>query len=318
MYFIESNTHRIKQLAATLGFDDCGIAKAQRLDDDARRLEAWLNQGHHGKMGYMANHFEKRIDPTRLVDGAKSVITLVLNYFPKQSIDLGGFKIARYAYGDDYHDVIRAKLRTFMQCIEDEIGPVAGRGFVDSAPVLERAWAVKSGLGWVGKNGNLIMKGKGSYFFIATLIVDLELQPDDFFATDHCGRCSQCIDACPTQAILPNKTIAANQCISYFTIELKEAFTGNEPAWNDWVFGCDICQEVCPWNRFSQAHQTSNFNVNERLFEWQKQTNTSSISLITSEWFSFVFKNSPLKRSGYDRFMRNIDHVLQKNNKALQ
>lgn len=317
MNFIESNTYRIKQWAISLGFDDCGIAKAQRLDEDARRLEAWLNQGHHGMMGYMANHFEKRIDPTQLVEGAKSVITLVLNYFPKQNIELGGFKIARYAYGEDYHDVIRAKLRSFMQLINDEIGPVQGRGFVDSAPVLERAWAVKSGLGWVGKNGNLIMKGSGSYFFIATLIVDLELNPDDAFATDHCGRCTRCIDACPTQAILPNKTIVANQCISYFTIELKEAFLGNEPAWHDWIFGCDVCQEVCPWNRFSQAHKTPSFNPSASLLALQNDLQSLPLTSLSYESFSLVFKQSPLKRAGYDRFMRNLDHISQKNNNQI-
>ncbi|MBU3677869.1 MAG: tRNA epoxyqueuosine(34) reductase QueG, partial [Chitinophagaceae bacterium] len=267
-------------------------------------------------MGYMANHFEKRIDPTRLVEGAKSVITLVLNYYPNQSIDLGGFKIARYAYGDDYHDIIRAKLRTFMQCINEDITPVHGRGFVDSAPVLERAWAVKSGLGWVGKNGNLILKGKGSYFFVATLIIDLALKPDPAFDTDHCGRCTQCIDACPTQAILPNKTIAAHQCISYFTIELKEAFSGNEPKWNDWIFGCDICQEVCPWNRFSTSHQTMEFEPNSELIDLKIKYTRTPLTELSHLDFSSVFKKSPLKRAGYDRFMRNIDHVLQKNNMA--
>lgn len=306
MNFIELNTRKVKQLASTLGFDDCGIAKATQLDDDARRLEAWLNKGYHGQMAYMANHFEKRVDPRKLVEGAQSVITLVLNYYPKETLELGGLKIARYAYGNDYHDFIRAKLRTFLNLIDDEIGPVQGRGFVDSAPVLERAWAVKSGLGWVGKNGNLIMKGRGSFFFIATLIVDLALVSDAPFQTDHCGRCTQCIDACPTQAILPNKTIAANQCISYYTIELKEAFTGKEPAWDDWVFGCDICQEVCPWNRFSAQHNSPELSPNKTLLEFQIK---GGFDKITPAVFNEVFKHSPLKRTGFNRLMRNIHHL---------
>jgi epoxyqueuosine reductase len=299
------HTQMVKQLSRSLGFDFCGIAEAVQLTDDARRLESWLSKGYNGKMGYMANHFDKRIDPRKLVDGAKSVITLLMNYYPGDEIAMGPFKIARYAFGDDYHDVIRAKLRTLLQLLSDQVGPVYGRGFVDSAPVLERAWAVRSGLGWVGKNGNLIRKGSGSYFFIATLIVDLPLVPDDAITTDYCGSCTRCIDACPTQAILPGKEIQANQCISYYTIELKEAFNEQVPPWNDWMFGCDICQEVCPWNRFSVQHQTTAFDIKAPLLtlkenEWR---------VLSIDQFASFFKNSALNRTGYQNLMRNMKHI---------
>jgi epoxyqueuosine reductase len=295
----------VKQLALSLGFDFCGIAKAVQLDEDARRLESWLTKGHHGKMGYMANHFEKRIDPRKLVDGAKSVVTLLLNYYPGHEVEVGPFKVSRYAFGDDYHDVIRSKLRTLLQQLTDQVGPVNGRGFVDSAPVMERAWAVRSGLGWVGKNGNLIRKGSGSYFFIATLVIDLPLTPDIMHATDHCGTCTRCIDACPTNAILPGKTIQANQCISYYTIELKEEFTKQVPTWQDWMFGCDICQEVCPWNRFSQPHHTDAFAIQMPFLTFNKMEWMS----LTEDCFNDFFKNSPLKRTGYQNLMRNIKHI---------
>ncbi|HMR83554.1 MAG TPA: tRNA epoxyqueuosine(34) reductase QueG, partial [Niabella sp.] len=250
---IDNHTLFIKQTSKILGFDYCGIARAEPLSEDARKLEAWLNKGMHGQMKYMENYFDLRIDPTKLVPGAKSVITLLLNYFPGQHQSSEAPQIAKYAYGNDYHEVIRAKLNEFLFVIREKLGDIQGRGFVDSAPVLERTWARKSGLGWVGKNGNLINKESGSFFFIATLITDLELIPDDPFAKDFCGTCTKCIDACPTGAILPGKVIDGSRCISYFTIELKEMLLPDEMKgrFSNWMFGCDTCQDVCPWNRFS-------------------------------------------------------------------
>jgi epoxyqueuosine reductase len=295
-------TRQIKDKAYELGFTYVGVAKAEQLVDDAFRLEKWLNQNHHGKMSYMANHFDKRIDPTKLVDGAKSVITLMLNYFPEQLQPNSTYKIAKYAYGEDYHFVIRKKLNELLQFINETIGEVNGRGFVDSAPVLERAWAVKSGLGWVGKNGNLISKQSGSFFFLATLIIDFELEYDLPYLKDYCGTCTKCIDSCPTNAILPNKEINGSQCISYYTIELKDALIETDRKWNDWIFGCDICQDVCPWNRFSSPHQIHEFNpiraiITNHTEEWDE---------IEEQTFKNLFKNSPLKRTGFTNFIRNI------------
>lgn len=302
------NTTIIKQKALELGFDYCGIAKAERLDDDARRLENWLSNEYHGKMAYMANHFDKRVDPRLLVEGAKSVITLMLNYFPQEELTEGRYKISKYAYGEDYHLVIREKLNHLLDCIRHEIGEVSGRGFVDSAPVLERAWAVKSGLGWVGKNGNLISKKSGSFFFLATLILDLELQYDEPFHTDHCGSCTRCIDACPTNAILPNKVVNGSQCISYFTIELKEAFSEQTPVWEDWIFGCDVCQDVCPWNRFSKPHANKRFDLSDALSRQHRE----DFNHISQEIFSKVFSGSAVKRSKFDFFRRNLDWASKK------
>ncbi len=244
----------IKRIAAETGFDYCGIARAEPLDEDARRLERWLNKGMHGSMGYMENHFDMRVDPGKLVPGAKSVITLLLNYLPDREQAHPIPKISKYAYGNDYHEVIKSKLKCLLQSIKDNIGEVNGRGFVDSAPVLERSWAVKSGLGWIGKNGNLLTRKAGSFFFIATLIVDLELEYDDPFAKDYCGTCRKCIDACPTAAIGEDKVVDGSKCISYFTIELKDSLIPVEMKgkFDDWMFGCDTCQDVCPWNRFSK------------------------------------------------------------------
>jgi epoxyqueuosine reductase len=295
-------TRQIKDKAHEMGFTYVGVAKAEQLVDDAFRLEKWLNQHYHGKMSYMANHFDKRIDPTKLVDGAKSVITLMLNYFPKQLQPNTTYKIAKYAYGEDYHFVIRKKINELLLFISDTIGEVSGRGFVDSAPVLERAWAVKSGLGWVGKNGNLISKQSGSFFFLATLIIDFELEYDLPYLKDYCGTCTKCIDSCPTNAILPNKEINGSQCISYYTIELKDALIETDRKWNDWIFGCDICQDVCPWNRFSSPHQIQEFNpiraiITNHTEEWDE---------IEEQTFKNLFKNSPLKRTGFTNFIRNI------------
>lgn len=242
------HTTLIKSFAAQLGFDFCGIAKAVKLDADAKRLESWLNKGFNGSMQYMENHFELRIDPAKLVPGAKTVITLLLNYLPSAKQNAESPKISKYAYGNDYHEVIRSKLKLLMQYIKEHIGEINGRGFVDSAPVLERSWAQKSGLGWIGKNGNLINKKSGSFFFIATLISDLKLDYDDAFAKDYCGSCTKCIDHCPTNAILLGKVIDGSKCISYFTIELKDALIPDnmKGQFDNWMFGCDVCQDVCP------------------------------------------------------------------------
>jgi epoxyqueuosine reductase len=300
------HTRIVKEIATAMGFDACGIAVARRLDDDARRLENWLSKGYHGEMTYMENHFDMRVDPTVLVPGAKSVITLLYNYFPEQKQDSQLPQVAKYAYGNDYHTVIRDRLKAFLAKLRASIGEIEGRGFVDSAPVLERAWAVKSGLGWVGKNGNLINKKKGSFFFIATLITDLELLPDQPLVQDYCGTCTKCIDACPTDAILPNKEIAANQCISYFTIELKQALLPKsfEGKSDNWIFGCDICQDVCPWNRFSQPHQEQSFSPTNGILSFTIEDWLS----IEKTAFNTIFKESPLKRAKWEGIQRNVNN----------
>jgi epoxyqueuosine reductase len=274
------------------------------LDEDARRLEKWLQQGMHGKMKYMENHFDLRIDPTRLVPGARSVITMLMNYFPTERQAQEAPKIATYAWGKDYHFVIKSKLQQLLAELQEKIGAIAGRGFVDSAPVLERSWALRSGLGWVGKNGNLINKKSGSFFFIATLITDLVLEYDDPFAKDYCGSCTRCIDACPTDAILPDKTIAAHQCISYYTIELKDQLLPSEAQgkMDGWMFGCDTCQTVCPWNRFSTpGHEPAFAPLPEIL-----NLSTREWMTMTEEKFKKTFSDSPLMRPGYKGIMRNL------------
>jgi len=300
-------SHTIKQVAERLGFDHCGIAKAVVLEDDARRLESWLNKGMHGGMQYMEHYFDMRIDPSKLVPDAKSVITLLLNYFPIQQQKPGVPKIAKYAYGKDYHEVIREKLKSFLAEIKLSIGEVNGRGFVDSAPVLERSWAQKTGLGWIGKNGNLINKQSGSFFFIATLIVDIELEYDDAYAKDYCGTCTKCIDSCPTDAILSDKVIDGSKCISYFTIELKDALIPDamKGKFENWMFGCDVCQDVCPWNRFSKPTEEMNFTpipaiLNFSSNDWEE---------LTEENFKLIFKNSPLKRSKFEGIKRNLTFI---------
>jgi epoxyqueuosine reductase len=304
---MKGDSFYIKSVATSLGFDYCGIARAVKLDDDARRLESWLATGMHGSMQYMEKYFDLRIDPTRLVPGAKSVITLLMNYFPEQHQPESAPKLSRYAYGKDYHEVIREKLNALIKTVSDNTGTISVRGFVDSAPVLERSWATRSGLGWIGKNGNLINKGAGSYFFIATLITDLELDYDDPFARDYCGSCTRCIDACPTNAILPGKTVNGSQCISYFTIELKDQpipaeFEGK---FNDWFFGCDICQEVCPWNRFARPHQHAEFEPLPQVLYFT----TSDWESMTEESFNEIFRHSPLKRSKFKGIQRNLVHL---------
>ncbi|WGH74429.1 tRNA epoxyqueuosine(34) reductase QueG [Tenacibaculum tangerinum] len=299
-------SNSIKKQAARLGFLDCGIAKAEFLEAEAPRLEQWLQNDYHGKMQYMENHFDKRLDPRLLVEGAKSVISLSYNYFPSEVQQEGTYKISKYAYGQDYHHVIKDKLRELLQFINDEIGEVSGRCFVDSAPVLERAWAEKSGLGWNGKHSLLIQKQQGSFFFLAELVIDLELAYDEPFKTNHCGSCTRCIDACPTQAILPNNTVDGSKCISYLTIELKDAIpTTFKEKMEDWMFGCDVCQDVCPWNRFSKPHNEPLFAPQQELLEMTKH----DWQELTQETFSRVFKKSAVKRTKFSGLVRNINFI---------
>ena len=289
-----------------MGFNYCGIAKAEFLNDDARRLEHWLNKGFNGTMQYMENYFDLRVNPQKIVPGAKSVITLLQNYYPEQQQQNNNYKVAKYAYGKDYHEIIRAKLKQLLANMNATIGSIDGRGFVDSAPVLERAWAIKSGLGWIGKNGNLITKQSGSFFFIATIIVDIELLYDDAYAKDFCGSCTKCIDHCPTNAILPNKVIDGSKCISYLTIELKDAIPSEfKNKMDNWAFGCDVCQDVCPWNRFSTPHHEPLFNnqtglLNLKTEEWHE---------MTEDTFSKVFKHSAVKRTKYKGLKRNLEFI---------
>jgi epoxyqueuosine reductase len=296
----------IKKHAKRLGFLNCGIAKATFLEDEAPRLETWLKNGFHGEMKYMENHFDKRLDPRLLVDNAKSVVSLSYNYFPEKQQISNSYKLSKYAYGEDYHFVIKQKLRELLEILQEEIGEISGRCFVDSAPVLERAWAEKAGIGWNGKHSLQIQKQKGSFFFLAELIIDLELSYDHPTTTDHCGTCTKCIDACPTEAILPNNIVDGSKCISYATIELKEniptSFKGNM---QDWMFGCDICQDVCPWNRFSKPHNQPLFAPKENLLEMTKK----DWEEITEETFKKVFKKSAVKRTKFAGLQRNIQFL---------
>ena len=311
MSIAQQHTRLIKSMAAQLGFDYCGIAPSQRLDEDARRLEKWLSKDMHGSMHYMEKNFDLRIDPGKLVPSAKSVITVLLNYYPDKVQPAGIPKISKYAYGKDYHEVIKTKLNHLLFLIREKIGEVNGRGFVDSAPVLERSWAQKAGMGWVGKNGNLINKESGSFFFIATLIVDLELEYDNAFVKDYCGTCTKCIDDCPTEAIGEDKVVDGSKCISYFTIELKEALIPDavKGKFDNWIFGCDICQDVCPWNSFSRSTKENEFTPLPEIFnftanDWEE---------LTEESFKIVFKNSPLKRTKFEGIKRNL-HFIETSN----
>jgi epoxyqueuosine reductase len=298
----EKYTQFIKAETKRLGFLSCGISKAGFLEEEAPRLENWLNQNRHGEMKYMENHFDKRLNPTLLVDGAKSVISLLLNYYPSEFQNEDSYKISKYAYGQDYHFVIKEKLKEFLHCIQTEIGEVAGRAFVDSAPVLDKAWAAKSGLGWIGKNSNLLTQKVGSFYFIAELIVDLELDYDHA-TTDHCGTCTACIDACPTEAIVAPYVVDGSKCISYFTIELKENIpTAMKGKMDDWMFGCDVCQDVCPWNKFSKAHSEPLFSPNPDVLSFSKK----DWEEITADTFQKVFKNSAVKRTKLEGLQRNI------------
>ena len=299
------HTAIIKQEARRLGFDFCGISKAEFLEEEAPRLESWLKQNMHGRMEYMENHFDKRLDPRLLVENAKSVISLLYNYYPSQSQNQDAPKISKYAYGLDYHEVIKDKLKEFLNTLKEQIGDVNGRAFVDSAPVLDKAWAKKSGLGWIGKNANLINKQQGSFFFIAELIIDLELEYDGPVA-DYCGTCTRCIDACPTQAIVEPFVVDGSKCISYFTIELKEAIPGDfKNKFDNWAFGCDVCQDVCPWNRFSIPHQEPKFTNTNGLLDYSAEEWYD----MTEEVFSKVFKNSAVKRTKYKGLKRNLQFI---------
>ena len=298
----QNYTQLIKTEAKRLGFLSCGISKAGFLEAEAPRLEKWLNNNMHGEMSYMENYFDKRLDPTKLVEGSKSVISLLLNYYPEENQDQNTYKVSKYAYGTDYHFIIKDKLKSLLKTIQEEIGEVHGRAFVDSAPVLDKAWAVKSGLGWRGKHSNLITQQVGSFYFIAELIVDLELAYDHP-VTDHCGTCTACIDACPTQAIVEPYKVDGSKCISYFTIELKNELPNSmKNKFDDWIFGCDICQDVCPWNRFSKAHNEPLFNPHPELLamtqkDWEE---------ITQEVFQKIFQKSAIKRTKYSGLQRNI------------
>ena len=293
---------RIKDEAKRLGFLSCGISKAEFLEEEAPRLERWLKKNMHGEMGYMENHFDKRLDPRLLVDGAKSVISLLLNYYPSEEQNADAYKISKYAYGQDYHHVIKSKLKELHQFITEHIGEVSGRAFVDSAPVLDKAWAAKSGLGWIGKHSNLLTQQVGSFYFIAELIVDLDLEYDTP-VTDHCGTCTACIDACPTEAIVDPYVVDGSKCISYFTIELKNEIPKTvKGQFQDWMFGCDICQDVCPWNRFSKPHQEPLFNPQPELLAMTKK----DWEEITEDVFKKVFKKSAVKRTKFSGLERNI------------
>lgn len=295
----------IKSEAKRLGFLSCGISKAAFLEEEAPRLEKWLKNNMNGEMGYMENHFDKRLDPTVLVPGSKSVISLLLNYYPTQIQNPDSYKISKYAYGTDYHFIIKDKLKELMHFISEEIGEVNGRAFVDSAPVLDKAWAAKSGLGWIGKHSNLLTKQSGSFYFIAELIVDLDLEYDNP-VTDHCGTCTACIDACPTNAIVADRVVDGSKCISYFTIELKNEIPISEKGkFQDWMFGCDICQDVCPWNRFSKPHNEPLFNPHPELLSMTKK----DWEEITEDVFREIFKKSAVKRTKYTGLTRNIQFL---------
>tara|TARA_B100002049_G_scaffold155098_2_gene115738 strand:+ start:1029 stop:1952 length:924 start_codon:yes stop_codon:yes gene_type:complete len=301
----EKYTKLIKTEATRLGFMSCGISKADFLEEEAPRLEQWLDENRNGEMGYMENHFDKRLDPTLLVPGAKSVVSLLLNYFPQETQREDSYKLSKYAYGRDYHFVIKDKLKQFLHFINEEIGEVGGRAFVDSAPVLDKAWAAKSGLGWIGKNSNLLSKKTGSFFFIAELIIDLELEYDTP-VTDHCGSCTACIDACPTDAIYEPYKVDGSKCISYYTIELKNSIPESEKGkFEDWMFGCDICQDVCPWNRFSKPHNEPLFDPHPDLLQMTKH----DWEEITRETFNEIFRKSAVKRTKYDGLKRNINFL---------
>ena len=301
------HTQLIKTEAKRLGFLSCGISKAQFLEEEAPRLEKWLNKNMHGQMQYMENHFDKRLNPTKLVEDSKSVISLLLNYFPEEEQNQNSFKLSKYAFGTDYHFIIKEKLKSLLYFIQEEIGEVYGRAFVDSAPVLDKAWAAKSGLGWIGKNSNLLTQQVGSFYFIAELIVDLELEYDSP-TTDHCGTCTACIDACPTKAIVQPYIVDGSKCISYLTIELKNNIPSEfKGKLDDWMFGCDVCQDVCPWNKFSKSHNEPLFNPHPELLSMSKK----DWEEITQDVFNEIFKNSAVKRTKFSGLKRNIKFLKE-------
>jgi len=295
----------IKNKSIELGFISCGISKSGFLENEIGRFESWLKNNYHGKMSYMERNFDKRMDTRKLVDGSKSVISLLFNYYPSKEINNNSFKISKYAYGKDYHFIIKDKLKTLLSSMRNEIGEIDGRVFVDSAPIMEKAWAKKSGLGWIGKNTNLISKKTGSFFFIAEIIVDLELEYDNE-VTDHCGSCTACLDACPTDALYEPYKIDASKCISYFTIELKEQFPNDlKKDFNDWIFGCDICQDVCPWNKFSRPNEEPLLNPLKEINQYSKKDWLE----LTDEVFKVVFKGSPIERTKFNGLKRNIQYA---------
>jgi epoxyqueuosine reductase len=302
----QNHTDFIKQKARALGFSFCGISKAEFLKEEAPKVETWLKRGYQGKMSYLENYFDKRLDPTLLVPGAKSVISLLYNYFPKEDLTKEGeLKIAKYAYGEDYHFVVKDKLKILLTEIQNEIGAIHGRAFVDSAPVMERAWAKKAGLGWIGKNSLLLNREMGSFFFLAELIVDLELDYDGP-VKDYCGTCTACMDACPTDAISEPYVVDGSKCISYFTIELKEEIPSDvKGKFKDWIFGCDICQDVCPWNSFAKPTQEPRFAPAAEVSQMTRKEWTE----ITDEVFEKLFQKSPLKRTKISGLRRNIEFV---------
>lgn len=307
----DKNASLIKSTAKRLGFDFCGIAKAGFLEEEAPKLEEWLSRNYQGEMGYLANHFDKRLDPTKLVEGAKTVVSLVYNYYPETTLPESSesIKLAKYAYGEDYHFVIKDKLKDFLEILRNEIGEIEGRAFVDSAPVMERQWAQKAGLGWIGKNSLLLNKKQGSFFFLAELIIDLEVTPDTPLTKDYCGTCTACIDACPTDAIVQPSVVDGSRCISYLTIELKDAIPNEfKGKMENWTFGCDICQDVCPWNRFSKPHQESKFKPHPDL---EGFTNQDWLEL-TDETFRKVFKKSAVKRTKFAGLKRNVEFLRSK------
>lgn len=306
-HFIKENAAQlIKQKAKAIGFDFCGISKATFLEEEAPRLEKWLKENRHGEMQYMAKNFDKRLDPRLLVDGAKSVISVLYNYYTdKKQIDVETLKISKYAYGEDYHVVVKDKLYQLFEFIKEQFGEINGRVFVDSAPVMDKAWAKKSGLGWIGKNSNLINKQQGSFFFIGEIILDLEL-PEDGPIKDYCGTCTRCIDACPTDAIIEPYVVDGSKCISYFTIELKNEIPKDvKGKFENWIFGCDICQDVCPWNRFSMPHNEPRFEPQLSLLEMTKK----DFENLTEETFNKVFKKSAVKRTKFNGLKRNIQFL---------
>ncbi|MFN3589018.1 MAG: tRNA epoxyqueuosine(34) reductase QueG [Spirosomataceae bacterium] len=307
-YIVQANIQEnIRKKAYQLGFQYIGFSKAAFLEKEAPRLEHWLNQNYHGKMAYMANHFDLRLDPRKLVDGAKTVISLLFNYFPDEKLEEkeNDLKISKYAYGTDYHFVLKDRMKQLLDFMQEQIGEINGRVFVDSAPVMDKAWAEKSGLGWIGKNANLITKQTGSFFFIGEIICDVPFQEDGPIR-DYCGTCTRCIDACPTDAIVEPYVIDGSKCISYYTIELKEAIPEEMAGkFKNWVFGCDICQDVCPWNRFSKPHTIPEFALSGAKKEHQKKQWTE----ITQDIFPKVFKNSPIKRTKWEGFVRNLAFV---------
>ncbi len=303
----QQRSQLVKNKATELGFDFCGISKAQFLETEAPRLENWLNHHQHGQMHYMANHFDKRLDPRKLVEGAKSVISVLLNYYPDKKLPESpeDLKLSKYAYGTDYHFVLKDKLKTLTAFMTETIGDINARVFVDSAPVMDKVWAAKSGLGWVGKHSNLINREIGSFFFIGEIICDLDLWPDGAIK-DYCGTCTRCIDACPTDAIVAPYVVDGSRCISYFTIELKEAIPAEvKGQFENWIFGCDICQDVCPWNRFAKPHQTPEFSLNSDLEQF---TNNDWLE-ITEDIFAEIFRKSAVKRTKLDGLKRNIVFV---------